>query len=130
MLVVLLTTSYRAAAESKTTKPKRVDFTRQIKPILERSCYRCHGPEEPKGELRLDVKAAALKGGHSGKVIIAGKADKSLLVKLISMPEDSLDIMPAKGPLLSTQEIALIRDWIDQGADWPDSTPEKKDPKK
>ena len=47
------------------------DFARDIRPLLERHCVECHGPKKQKGELRLDVRASALKGGHDGPAVVA-----------------------------------------------------------
>jgi len=100
--------------------PSPVDFVRDVQPILKASCLKCHGPEKPKGQLRLDSKALALKGGVSGKVVVPGKAAESLLVKLL-LETDEEARMPQKAPPLSKEKIELFRAWIDQGAAWPDS---------
>ena len=54
----------------------RIDFDRDIKPILEANCLRCHGPEKPKSRFRLDNRAAALKGGEEGVDILPATAPK------------------------------------------------------
>jgi hypothetical protein len=59
---------------------KNLTYAKDIKPIFEGTCFRCHGEEKQKGELRLDSLAAALKGGEDGKVIIPGQSAKSALV--------------------------------------------------
>lgn len=108
----------------------KVDFENDIRPIFAKRCYRCHGVEKQEHDLRLDFREPALKGGVSGKAIIPGDAEKSLLYNLIVLPEDALDVMPAKGPLLNDKQKKLIKDWIDQGAEWPQATkktPERKD---
>jgi hypothetical protein len=97
----------------------KVDFVRDIQPILKKSCLECHGPEKSKGKLRLDSKEAALKGGGDGVVIVPGKADKSDLYRRITLPADNDDVMPNKGKLLVKAQTDLIRDWINQGAVWP-----------
>jgi hypothetical protein len=95
-----------------------VDFVRDIQPILEGSCYQCHGPTRARGGLRLDNRAAALRGGDSGVVILPGRGAESLLVRrVIGLPGE--DLMPREGEPLTAAEIALIRTWIDQGAEWP-----------
>ncbi len=114
-LVALLCASANAGPAEKT-----VDFAKHIQPILAKSCYRCHGEEKQEHELRLDRKADAMKGGISGKVIIPGDAKKSLLYKLITLPEESLDVMPTMGPLLNEKQKKLIKNWIDSGASWPE----------
>jgi hypothetical protein len=97
-----------------------VDFVKEIKPILEQSCTKCHGPEKPKGALRLDIKDGLLKGSKSGKVVVAGQADDSRLYEVITLPKDDPDHMPAEGDPLPQAQTDLIRDWINQGLKWPD----------
>jgi mono/diheme cytochrome c family protein len=98
-----------------------VDFGAQVFPILDKSCISCHGPDKKKGGLRLDSKAAAFKGGDDGIVLIAGDAAKSDLYRRITLSEGSDDVMPNKGDLLTKAQTDLIRDWINQGALWPEA---------
>lgn len=101
----------------------RKDLTYQadIKPILDKSCIKCHGAEKPKAKLRLDSLAGVFKGGHDGKVIQPGGSSKSLLVINVAHLGDEDDWMPPpnnklKIPSLTSEQIGLIRAWIDQGA--------------
>ncbi|MEP7271527.1 MAG: DUF1549 domain-containing protein, partial [Acidobacteriota bacterium] len=95
-----------------------VDFKRDIQPILEETCSACHGAKKAMGQLRLDLKAAAMRGGISGAVIVPGNSQKSRLVsRLLGVGGEPK--MPLGGEL-STTQIELIRTWIDQGAQWPD----------
>jgi hypothetical protein len=97
------------------------DFTRDVRPIFEEHCFKCHGSEKQKGGLRFDVKEGAFKKGDSGEVAIAPKhAAESRVVKLITSKKDD-EWMPPKGPRLSSAEIDLLKRWIDAGAQWPDS---------
>src|SRR4051794_3502440 len=96
-----------------------VDFVRDVKPIFVSACYSCHGAQKQKGELRLDVRLLAMKGGESGRVILPGKSAESLLIKLVR-GEDADRVMPAKGERLTGAQIEMLRKWIDGGADWPD----------
>lgn len=96
-----------------------VDFAKQVQPVLEKSCYGCHGPKAQMGNLRLDSKAAAFNGGLSGKVIVVGNGEGSLLYRRISGLGDQAR-MPMGGKPLAPAEIAIIKLWIDQGAVWPD----------
>jgi len=103
------------------TKLGTVDFGRDVKPILEASCYRCHGPDKSKADLRLDLRARALAGAKAGseKVIVAGDALASeLYQRLVSTDED--ERMPQGADPLSAQQIATLRAWLDEGATWPD----------
>jgi hypothetical protein len=95
-----------------------VDYLRDVKPILARHCYECHGPQKQRSGLRLDTAAAALKGGVSGAVILPGKGNESKLIKAVTGAED-VKRMPPKEPRLSTKQIALLKAWIDQGAKAP-----------
>lgn len=97
-----------------------VDYVTEIRPLLEKHCYSCHGPDKQKSELRLDVKAEAMKGGDShAPNIVPGKGAESPLVKFVSGENEDM-LMPPKGERLSAAEVALLRTWIDQGATWPD----------
>ena len=98
--------------------PGRVDFERQIAPILESRCQVCHGTAQQLSGLRLDNQAAALKGGYSGPVIVPGNSGASRLIRLVSGLEEEL-VMPPAGGRLPSEEVDLLRAWIDQGADWP-----------
>ncbi len=96
---------------------RQIDFKRQIEPIFARSCYLCHGANQAMGQLRLDREEIALKGGVSGPSIIPGDGKSSLLMKRI-LGEDGEARMPMGADPLKPAEIALIRRWIDQGANW------------
>ena len=97
-----------------------VDFTRDIQPLFAERCVKCHGPEKQKSDLRLDVKAHAMRGGDSGKVIEPGKSAESRLIHLVAGIEED-KVMPPKGERLTAAEIGLLRAWIDQGAIWPEA---------
>ncbi len=94
-----------------------IDFTKEIKPILETSCTKCHGRGHDKGGFKIDDRETFLKGGDSGAAILLGKSHESLLIELV-MGFDEDNIMPAKGSPLKPSQIALLRAWIDQGAKW------------
>jgi mono/diheme cytochrome c family protein len=94
----------------------KVDFKKDIQPILEKSCIKCHGPEKQKGKLRLDLKAEALKGTN----IVPGDPEKSELVRRIGLPAGDDDIMPNEGDPLTKEQIELLTNWVKQGAVWPD----------
>ena len=97
---------------------KGVTYAKDIRPIFEASCFRCHGEEKQKGDLRLDSLQAVLKGGEDGKVVEPGNSAKSVLVHNVSRIGDEDNWMPPtdKGDPLSKDQIGLIRAWIDQGA--------------
>jgi hypothetical protein len=91
-----------------------VNFARDIQPILERSCFGCHGAKVQMAGLRLDAK------GASSRVIVPGNATLSPLYKRIT-GIGGLARMPMGGQPLATDQIALIRQWIDEGAEWPEA---------
>lgn len=95
-----------------------VDFTRDVLPILSRACFDCHGPDAQESGLRLDVQKVAFAGGELfGRSIIPGDAAGSPLVQFIA-GEGELE-MPPSGTKLTAEEVAVVRAWIDAGADWP-----------
>jgi hypothetical protein len=97
------------------------DFVREVRPLLERHCFKCHGPEKQKGGLRFDTKEGAFADAESGeKAIVPGHAGKSRLIKLISSKDDA-ERMPSKGEPLSAAQIDLLKRWIDSGAEWPET---------
>jgi mono/diheme cytochrome c family protein len=99
-----------------------VDFDKEIKPILESRCVKCHGAKKQKGEYQLDNAKDIVKAGDSEeKPVVAGSPDKSYLVKLISMTEDDDDVMPPKGGTLTKEQVATIKAWIKEGAKFPAS---------
>jgi len=90
-----------------------------VKPILESRCNNCHGARRQKGGLRLDNPGSIAKGGKDGRVLVAGKADSSELIKRILIPENEEHHMPPRDrPQLSSQELQLLTWWVDQGADY------------
>jgi mono/diheme cytochrome c family protein len=118
--IALLFVASWLLAPGATAEAARVDFERQVWPILQRACVGCHGPVKQKAGLRLDLRAAAMKGGESGAAIVPGKADQSLIVRLVR-GEDADRVMPAKGDRLTAAEVTLLRGWIAEGAQWPET---------
>lgn len=98
-----------------------VDFDKEILPILEGKCYRCHGDEEVKGDLRLDSPEAILAGGEYGDVLIPGDPNESSLYVLTTYPKDDADYMPQKGKGLTPSEQKLLKQWITDGASFGES---------
>ncbi len=99
---------------------RRIDFRRDVEPILRANCYQCHGAKKASAQLRLDGKELAMKGGISGAVIIPGNSKDSRLMKRV-LGEGDEARMPLGGAPLKANQIELIRKWIDEGAEWPDS---------
>jgi uncharacterized membrane protein len=122
-----------ADADQPTTVPSgapTVDFAKDIQPIFQESCVKCHqlhptnGSARPSAGFRLDDKAAALKGGRKGHDIVPGDSAKSTLYGVLKGRFNGIDQMPAaprgqEATPLADEKIALIKAWIDQGANWP-----------
>jgi len=102
-----------------TTQAQRVDFENEVWPILQANCIKCHGSENHEGNLRLDARAIAFKGGVNGSGIIAGKPQQSLLYQRLILPDEG-ERMPLGAETLSAEKIDIIRRWIVEGAQWPD----------
>ena len=114
-LLALLIAAGPALAEEDIKASEKL-FKEKVAEILELNCVRCHNATTFKGKLSLESYDAAMKGGDSGEVIIAGESAQSLLVEMISGDKPE---MPAKTDPLTKEEVALIRKWIDTGAGWP-----------
>jgi mono/diheme cytochrome c family protein len=100
--------------------PQAVEFfEKHVRPVLASKCQSCHGPKRQQGGLRLDSRAALLKGSDNGAVVVPGQPDKSLLVKAIRYDGDVQ--MPPKGKL-SNEAIVHLTEWVKMGAPWPDDT--------
>jgi hypothetical protein len=118
LAVLALLSADRPPPELPPAATTKIDFARDIRPILQTRCLECHGPTKRKGELRLDDGPHALKGGASGPVIVPGKSASSRLVRLVAGLERDKR-MPPKGAPLTAAEVGKLRAWIDQGAHWP-----------
>lgn len=117
------------ALNAATAAEGKVDFVKDIQPILQQNCIKCHGAEKQKGKLRLDSNAAALKGGKGGPAFVAGDAAKSEMVRRTSLPKSDDDFMPTEGEPLPKAQLELIAKWIGEGAVWPESAGAKEMPK-
>ncbi|MDB6054269.1 MAG: hypothetical protein JWN25_1792 [Verrucomicrobiales bacterium] len=100
-----------------------VTYAADIKPIFEKSCFKCHGPdvEKPKGKFKADSVANILKGGENAPNVVPGDIKKSTLLHAVALITDPDDVMPpkdnkAKIPPLTKEQVALVRAWIEQGA--------------
>lgn len=111
-----------ATAADSSTPPPKVEFARQIQPILVEHCFQCHGPDKQESGLRLDLRAAALKGGDSGPLVTPGKSAASEFVRRVTSTDDDERMPPpgVKNKPLSADQIQAITSWVDQGADWPE----------
>jgi hypothetical protein len=118
-LIVLACTCWHMRGASA-PPPQRIDFAKDVVPILQSSCISCHANGLDKGGFRIDTRELMLKGGDSGDpAIVPGHSDKSPLVELITETDPTV-VMPKKGSHLTAPQIATIKAWIDQGAVWPE----------
>lgn len=116
--------SVRARDDAELPAPatRNVDFEKDIRPILAKSCLRCHGAKKQEGGLRLHEKAPAMAGGDTGPVILPGQSAQSRVI-LYASGLDEDHVMPPEGTAspVSEEQLGLLRAWIDQGANWPKS---------
>lgn len=117
-LVLLFAAIPFALAQTKLppASNRKVDYKRDIQPLLAQKCYSCHGPEVQQAGLRLDLRQNALRGGDYGPVIKIGDSAASKLIRRVVDGDGGLQ-MPPDGAL-SSDEIGLLRAWIDQGAEF------------
>ena len=107
----------RLAGAGKTAPAQVEVFAGIIRPILEKDCVSCHGPDKAKAKLRLDSYQAILKGGKSGPAAAPGKSGASELVRRVRLPAADEDHMPPEGkPQPTPEQIAMIVWWVDAGA--------------
>ena len=110
-----LSSSTASAAESG------VDYTRDVRPILAENCFACHGPDDKarKGNLRLDVREDALRGGKSGAAVVPGQTDQAQLIKRITS-HDPEELMPPPDSekKLTAAQVETLRRWIAAGAEY------------
>ncbi len=97
----------------------KVDYRKDILPLFEAQCFRCHGPEKPKSGFRLDNRQSALESGDTGPDIFPGLSADSPLIHYVARLVPDMGMPPmGKGDPLTPHEIALLRAWIDQGVDY------------
>ena len=117
-VVLVAVVSWAASAGTVAQEP--VGYYEKIKPLLAVHCYKCHDAETHKGGLQLETRSLALKGGKSGEpAIVPGASARSELVRRITS-SDPEEQMPPKGLRLTPDEVARIKQWIDEGAKWPE----------
>lgn len=115
---ILLVASIAAFADEK------VDYLRDVKPILQAKCYSCHGALRQRGELRLDTAELLKKGGGSGQAIQPGQSDDSLLIEYVSGGVGKAYMPPeGEGEALTDEQVSILKRWIDQGAVAPEEDP-------
>ena len=102
-----------------TAQAQTVNFANEVWPIFQAHCIQCHGPDSHEGNLRLDAREIAFRGGVSGVGITAGKPLQSLIYQRLIVRDEG-ERMPLESEALSADNIDTIRRWITQGAQWPD----------
>jgi hypothetical protein len=100
---------------------KGLTFAKDIKPMLDKSCLKCHSGDRPKSKFRIDTLANIMKGGESGDpAVVPGHGDKSLLVLYPADAVEEMEMPPTEKrdrfPALTKEQVGIIRAWIDQGA--------------
>ncbi|SVC54436.1 uncharacterized protein METZ01_LOCUS307290, partial [marine metagenome] len=118
-------------AEQKAKLPSpvehKVSFAREISPLLEQSCTKCHGKGKDKGGFSIETRERLLAGGDSGEAVVIGKSADSYLVELVA-GIDPDNVMPKKGSKFTPEQVGLVRAWIDQGLQWEEGTTFAKAP--
>jgi hypothetical protein len=128
-LSLLLSGTYAADKDKKVdmskvppaAKTTGVTYDKDIKPLLEKSCVKCHSGDKPKSKYRMDSLANVIKGGESGDpAVVPGHSAKSPMVLYSSDAVEEMEMPPVEKrdrfPALSKEQIGLLRAWIDQGA--------------
>jgi hypothetical protein len=110
--VISILCSVSVAAEDVETL-----FERRIAPVLEQRCASCHNPDKREGGLDVTSRDSLLKGGDSGAAVVAGKLDESILLDMVTGAKPEI---PKNAKPLTEDEIAVLRQWIKDGADWSD----------
>lgn len=109
-----------AAMAARADAPADQHFTEKVRPLLESRCVSCHGPDKVKGGLRMDSRAALLKGGDTGPALVPGKPSESLLLQAVMHSKKDLEMPPKEK--LTSNDIAVLKRWIEEGAPWPTAT--------
>ena len=119
--VIAIFASQRSAVSDNTVNPPvspeaAAYFESTIRPLLIDNCIDCHSADLQEGGLRLDSRAALLKGGDSGPALVPGDPDKSILIQVV---HQSGKIKMPKGGKLKDAQIAALSGWVRGGALWP-----------
>jgi ankyrin repeat protein len=117
----LATTVAALSGPTSAQAPAAVDFARDVQPLLRANCYSCHGETLQSGNFRLDRRRDSLPNrvGANGARVVPGNSAGSRLFQRVSGSSAGLQ-MPPSGAMRA-EDVALIKAWIDQGAEWPDA---------
>lgn len=97
-----------------------MDFVKQIKPILAARCVECHNSDTICGDLNLQNRELAFRKRKPGTVIVPGAPEKSMLYLTLTLSPKDKKAMPATGHRIPKDEVSITRQWIKEGAKWPD----------
>lgn len=99
---------------------RKVDFGKDVQPLLKDRCWSCHAGEKQESGLRLDRRDLMMNGGDLGRILEPGQSDSSRLIHYVH-GTDPDHVMPPEGDRLTKEQIGILRAWIDQGCEWPES---------
>ena len=102
-----------------------VDFSHQIVPILREYCAECHAGDKKKGGFSFNDRKSLLEGGEDGAVVVSGKSAESAMIKAI-LSADPDEQMPPKGKRVPAEQIAMLKQWVDEGLPWEEGFAFKK----
>ncbi|MFN9126263.1 MAG: c-type cytochrome domain-containing protein [bacterium] len=108
------------AVQQAAMSPADTFFVDKVRPILEAHCFECHGARKQKGGLRMDSKSWLFNGDESEWTVVPGKSTESELLERVLLERADPDAMPPEGPGLTQEEIGVLKQWIDDGAAYPD----------
>jgi len=114
LMVALCCTVPMSSGRSQENLQEEPTFANDIYPLFQEQCAKCH-TKKTRGGLSVNTREAVLKGGKSGKVVLPGESENSLLYKMV-IRQKEVKPMPRKRDPLNDQELKLIKKWIDQGA--------------
>ncbi|MEQ8784699.1 MAG: DUF1549 domain-containing protein [Pirellulaceae bacterium] len=118
LLAAICSPTVHSAEPRRATAEQRKFFESKVRPLLAENCYKCHGPDKQKGDLRLDAISTILEGGESGPALVPGKPEESLLIEAVNYQSYE---MPPAGKM-KDEQIAILQQWVKIGAPWPDET--------
>jgi mono/diheme cytochrome c family protein len=118
VLAVLIIANVNGVVFAQAVQKKSVDFNRQVRPILARHCFSCHGPDKAESGLRLSDPDFLTNAADSGEhAIVAGDPAASQLLTRVKSEEDGVR-MPPEGKRISEKDMAVLETWIREGADY------------
>jgi hypothetical protein len=120
LFLLILPSPLLRAAELPAAAVREIHFEQDIRPLLEQHCWSCHGRDQQESGLRLDRRDLLLLGGDQGRVVVEKNSRDSRLIHYVAAL-DPEHVMPPEGDRLTTEQVGILRAWIDQGLTWPAS---------